>query len=55
MPEVVIHLAVLAGGIGANRASPGRFFYENAVMGINVMEAARQIGVEKFVNIGTIW
>ena len=39
---------------GANRASPGRFFYENAVMGINVMEVARLIGVEKFVNIGTI-
>ena len=53
-PDVVIHLAVLAGGIGANRESPGRFFYENAIMGINVMEAARLIGVEKFVNIGTI-
>ena len=53
-PDIVIHLAVLAGGIGANRESPGRFFYENAIMGINVMEEARRAHVEKFVNIGTI-
>ena len=53
-PDVVIHLAALVGGIGANRASPGSFFYENMVMGAMLMEHARQAGVEKFVAIGTI-
>jgi GDP-L-fucose synthase len=53
-PEVVIHLAAVVGGIGANRANPGRFFYENLVMGTQLMEHARRTGVEKFVGVGTI-
>jgi GDP-L-fucose synthase len=53
-PEVVIHLAAVVGGIGANRENPGRFFYENAMMGIQLMEEARLNGVEKFVATGTI-
>jgi len=53
-PDVVIHLAAVVGGIGANRANPGRFFYENAIMGIQLMEAARLAGVAKFVQIGTV-
>jgi GDP-L-fucose synthase len=53
-PEVVIHAAAVVGGIGANRAQPGRFFYENAVMGIQLIEAARRYGVEKTVVLGTI-
>jgi GDP-L-fucose synthase len=53
-PEIVIHLAAVVGGIGANRENPGRFFYENAAMGIELMEQARLAGVEKFVQIGTV-
>ncbi|MGD0014556.1 MAG: GDP-L-fucose synthase [Bryobacteraceae bacterium] len=53
-PEVVFHLAAVVGGIGANRASPGRFFYENAIMGIQLIEACRRFGVEKAVILGTI-
>ena len=53
-PNVVIHLAAVVGGIGANRENPGKFFYENAAMGIELMEQARQAGVEKFVQIGTV-
>jgi GDP-L-fucose synthase len=53
-PEIVIHLAAVVGGIGANRASPGRFFYDNAIMGIQLMEYARQFAVEKFVAVGTV-
>ena len=53
-PDVFIHLAAVVGGIGANRANPGRFFYENAVMGLNAIEAGRIAGVEKFVCAGTI-
>ena len=53
-PQIVIHLAAVVGGIGANRASPGRFFYENVMMGAMVMEHARRAGVEKFVGLGTI-
>ena len=53
-PHVVIHLAGIVGGIGANRVNPGRFFYGNAIMGIQLMEYARLAGVEKFVAIGTI-
>src|SRR5437899_3459878 len=52
--EVVSHLAAVVGGIGANRARPGEFFYDNAVMGIELMEQARQYGVAKFVSIGTV-
>jgi GDP-L-fucose synthase len=53
-PEVVIHAAAVVGGIGANQANPGRFFYENAVMGMHLIEACRRYGVEKTVVIGTI-
>ncbi len=53
-PHVVIHLAAVVGGIGANRAHPGRFFYENAVMGVELLEQARRAGVEKFVAVGTV-
>lgn len=53
-PDVVIHLAARVGGIGANRANPGRFFYDNAIMGIEMMEQARRSGVEKFVQLGTV-
>jgi len=53
-PRLVIHLAAVVGGIGANRAAPGRFFYENVMMGALVMEHARLAGVQKFVGVGTI-
>ncbi len=53
-PDLVIHLAAVVGGIGANRENPGRFFYENAIMGIELMEQARRAGVDKFVQIGTV-
>ena len=53
-PQIVIHLAAVVGGIGANRDFPGRFFYENVMLGALTMELARQHGVEKFVGIGTI-
>jgi GDP-L-fucose synthase len=53
-PDIVIHLAAVVGGIGANRENPGRFFYENAAMGIELMEQARTSGVAKFVQIGTV-
>jgi GDP-L-fucose synthase len=53
-PSVVIHLAAVVGGIGANRENPGRFFYENAIMGIQLMEAARLAAVQKFVQVGTV-
>jgi len=53
-PDIFIHLAAVVGGIGANRQNPGRFFYENAVMGLNAIEAARIVGIEKFVCAGTI-
>lgn len=53
-PDTVIHLAAVVGGIGANRENPGRFFYDNAVMGIQLIEQARAAGVNKFVTIGTV-
>ncbi|MEX0626060.1 MAG: GDP-L-fucose synthase [Chloroflexota bacterium] len=53
-PELVIHLAAAVGGIAANRENPGRFFYENAIMGIQVIEQARLVGVAKVVTIGTV-
>jgi GDP-L-fucose synthase len=53
-PEVVIHLAAVVGGIGANRENPGRYFYENLMMGAQLIEGARLSGVEKFVQVGTI-
>jgi GDP-L-fucose synthase len=53
-PEIVIHLAAVVGGIGANRENPGRFFYDNLTMGVELMEQARQRGVLKFVAVGTV-
>jgi len=53
-PDIVIHLAAVVGGIGANRKYPGKFFYDNAIMGIQLIEYARQFEVKKFVCIGTI-
>jgi GDP-L-fucose synthase len=53
-PDTVIHLAAVVGGIGANRENPGRFFYDNAVMGVMLMEEARRRGVTKFVSVGTV-
>jgi GDP-L-fucose synthase len=53
-PAVVIHLAAVVGGIGANREHPGKFFYENLMMGALMMEHARRSAVEKFVGVGTI-
>ena len=52
--DIVIHLAAVVGGIGANRENPGKFFYNNLVMGAMLMEYARQFRVDKFVAIGTI-
>ena len=53
-PNIVIHLAAKVGGIGANRDNPGKFFYDNIMMGVQMMEAGRQAKIDKFVNIGTI-
>ncbi len=53
-PDVVLHLAAVVGGIGANRENPGSFYYQNMVMGALLMEHARRAGVQKFVAIGTI-
>ncbi len=52
--DMVIHLAASVGGIGANRDNPGRFFYDNLIMGVQLMEQARLFGVKKFVALGTI-
>lgn len=52
--DIIIHMAANVGGIGYNGEHPGELFYDNAIMGIQMMEAARQAGVEKFVQIGTI-
>src|ERR1051326_6283246 len=53
-PDIVIHLAAVVGGIGANRANPGKFFYDNLIMGAQLMEFARRYQVQKFVAVGTI-
>ena len=53
-PDTVVHLAAVVGGIGANRENPGLYFYENAVMGVMLLEEARKAGVAKFVQVGTI-
>ncbi len=53
-PDIVIHLAGRVGGIGANQNNPAKFFYENLMMGVQMMEVGRQVGLEKFVAIGTI-
>jgi GDP-L-fucose synthase len=53
-PDIVIHLAAMVGGIGANREHPGEFFYKNLIMGVQLIEEARLRRVEKFIAIGTI-
>ena len=53
-PDIVIHLAAVVGGIGANRENPGRYFYENAIMGIQLIHESYLRGIEKFVALGTI-
>jgi GDP-L-fucose synthase len=53
-PDMIIHLAAVVGGIGANQKNPGRFFYENLMMGVQLIEQARLHGVEKFVALGTV-
>jgi GDP-L-fucose synthase len=53
-PDIVVHLAAKVGGIGANQANPGSFFYDNAVMGVELIDAAYRHGVEKFVQVGTV-
>jgi GDP-L-fucose synthase len=53
-PDIVVHLAAIVGGIEANRLNPGKFFYENAIMGVELIEQARRFEVEKFVSIGSI-
>ena len=53
-PDMIIHLAAVVGGIGANMENPGSFFYDNAIMGIQLIEEARKAGIDKFVCVGTI-
>lgn len=53
-PDAVVHLAAVVGGIGANRSEPGRFFYENAIMGIEMIEACRVAGTHKILVAGTV-
>ena len=53
-PDLIIHLAAVVGGIGANRLHPGEFFYDNAIMGIELIEYSRRLKVRKFVCLGTI-
>jgi GDP-L-fucose synthase len=53
-PDIVIHLAAVVGGIGANREHPGKFFYENLMMGVQLIEEGRLRNIEKFVAIGTV-
>lgn len=53
-PDIVIHLAAVVGGIGANRAHPAQFFYDNLMMGVQLMHEAWQAGVKKFVTVGTV-
>lgn len=53
-PHIVVHLAAKVGGIGANRENPGKFFYDNLMMGVQMIEAARHHNLEKFVCIGTV-
>ena len=53
-PDIIIHAAAVVGGIGANQQNPGRFLYDNAIMGLQLMDEAKNRGIEKFVQIGTI-
>ncbi len=53
-PDIVIHLAAVVGGIGANKANPGKFFYDNLMMGVQMIEQGRLFNIEKFVAVGTV-
>ena len=53
-PDLVIHMAAVVGGIGANRANPGRYFYDNLMMGVQLLDEARQRSIPKFAGLGTI-
>lgn len=53
-PDIVLHLAAVVGGIGANRENPGKFFYDNLIMGVQLIEQARVFNIPKFVSVGTI-
>jgi GDP-L-fucose synthase len=53
-PDLIIHLAAVVGGIGANQKNPGKFFYENLMMGVQLIEQARLHGIKKFVALGTV-
>jgi GDP-L-fucose synthase len=53
-PDLVIHMAAVVGGIGANRANPGRYFYDNLMMGVQLLDEAYRLGIPKFVGLGTI-
>jgi GDP-L-fucose synthase len=53
-PDLIIHLAAVVGGIGINQKNPGKFFYDNLMMGVQLIEQARQQGVQKFVALGTV-
>ncbi|MEY4166517.1 MAG: GDP-L-fucose synthase, partial [Acidobacteriota bacterium] len=53
-PDLVIHMAAVVGGIGANRANPGRYFHDNLMMGVQLIEEARRRAIPKFVALGTI-
>jgi GDP-L-fucose synthase len=53
-PDIVFHLAARVGGIGANQRNPGAYFHDNMLMGVNVLEQARQVGIEKVLTVGTI-
>lgn len=53
-PEIIIHLAAEVGGIGANQKNPGRYFYANMAMGLHLIETARERGIERFVQVGTV-
>ena len=53
-PDIILHLAAVVGGIGANRENPGKFFYDNLIMGVQLIDQAYRFGVKKFVAVGTI-
>src|SRR5688500_6816491 len=53
-PDLIIHLAAVVGGIGANQKNPGKFFYENLMMGVQLIEQSRSEGIKKFVAVGTV-
>ncbi len=53
-PDMILHLAAVVGGIGANRENPGKYFYDNLIMGVQLIEQSRLYGLEKFVAVGTI-